>query len=658
MADRIQHRRDTKANWEQYNPVLLEGEIGLVMDDPNLYKVGDGTNAWNDLPFRGFDGTIVHELGDSENAVMSQKIMTDYITILKGNSILAVSNVPNPILTFDELKIIIGSGIYMVSFESGSYIQFLNKTIDFSDKTDDIYIAYVEVPLDFFTKRQIITGESYEIKYGKFQEYGDKNLPLNYIVVATCCYGYMYSVFLHPYLIRNILNNIENIEDTTNKLNDRLLSVSTITDSLFKVIGTKLYIHNQDVSKDKVWGSSDEGPVLEDIEYPNWWSKNELVQVTPGDILKIYNCLQVLETYGYVGYDSDGNPFDGKTGVVRIYAGNVKNGYNEYVIPDNCYYVGLTFQIDKENVEDSNIYYTINEDVLLTNSFIDKIKTIISDNKESISNASYYHKGASPKTFNKLPCIITAGQSNAEGRCPYEEIPVEIKNAMPIENCHYVKNSENDPFESLNITDMWAFDLIVYYNMAVTNKQEMYVIKWAVGGTSIDMEGATNMHWTADYEEVIRDGQTSLLRNLENEIRNHLASDGNKFDIRAILWHQGEGDGGESVTNRDEVASRYYDNLKNMIAYIRGIVGNETLPFITGTISKNSISYNQKIQDAQEKLAKEDPNFYLIDMSGATLRDTWHFDSESAIYFGEMAFNCLIDAGVVNAEHLSPIKPW
>ena len=75
--DRIQHRRDTRANWEQYNPVLMEGEIGLVMDDPNLYKVGDGTNAWNDLPFRGFDGTLVHELGISQTAAMSQQGVTN-----------------------------------------------------------------------------------------------------------------------------------------------------------------------------------------------------------------------------------------------------------------------------------------------------------------------------------------------------------------------------------------------------------------------------------------------------------------------------------------------------------------------------------------------------------------------------------------------------
>ena len=77
MADRIQQRRDTKARWEQFNPVLLEGEVGYVLDDVNRYKIGDGVHTWNQLPFRGFDGTIVHDTGNSENAVMSQKAVSD-----------------------------------------------------------------------------------------------------------------------------------------------------------------------------------------------------------------------------------------------------------------------------------------------------------------------------------------------------------------------------------------------------------------------------------------------------------------------------------------------------------------------------------------------------------------------------------------------------
>lgn len=123
MADRIQHRRDTKANWEQYNPVLLEGEIGVVMDDPNLYKVGDGTNAWNDLPFRGFDGTIVHKLGNSENAVMSQnglRLLLNEKYLYR--SVAVTSTIPNEVP--NDMK------VFYLASDPGIYSNFLNREGD------------------------------------------------------------------------------------------------------------------------------------------------------------------------------------------------------------------------------------------------------------------------------------------------------------------------------------------------------------------------------------------------------------------------------------------------------------------------------------------------------------------------------------------------
>ena len=72
----MKQRRDTRANWDAVNPVLYDGELGFVSDDPNLYKIGDGETTWNDLPFRGFDGTISQETGSNTKAVMSQNAVT------------------------------------------------------------------------------------------------------------------------------------------------------------------------------------------------------------------------------------------------------------------------------------------------------------------------------------------------------------------------------------------------------------------------------------------------------------------------------------------------------------------------------------------------------------------------------------------------------
>ena len=82
MADRIQLRRDTKANWESYNPILLEGEPGHVLDYPNLYKMGDGVHAWNDLPYRGYDGTVTQDIQNDENTVPSNAAVSKGLSLI------------------------------------------------------------------------------------------------------------------------------------------------------------------------------------------------------------------------------------------------------------------------------------------------------------------------------------------------------------------------------------------------------------------------------------------------------------------------------------------------------------------------------------------------------------------------------------------------
>lgn len=49
--DRVLQRRDTASNWAKFNPVLSEGEIGIVIDGGKGYKIGDGVTHWNDLEY-------------------------------------------------------------------------------------------------------------------------------------------------------------------------------------------------------------------------------------------------------------------------------------------------------------------------------------------------------------------------------------------------------------------------------------------------------------------------------------------------------------------------------------------------------------------------------------------------------------------------------
>lgn len=66
MAQIIQIRRDTAANWTAANPILAQGEPALEIDTKKE-KIGDGVTAWNSLPYKAngsgtssaYTGTVI-----------------------------------------------------------------------------------------------------------------------------------------------------------------------------------------------------------------------------------------------------------------------------------------------------------------------------------------------------------------------------------------------------------------------------------------------------------------------------------------------------------------------------------------------------------------------------------------------------------------------
>ena len=66
FSKRIQLRNDSASNWASANPVLLEGEVGIEIDSArNRIKIGDGTTAWNSLPY--FLDAREEEVGDYQD---------------------------------------------------------------------------------------------------------------------------------------------------------------------------------------------------------------------------------------------------------------------------------------------------------------------------------------------------------------------------------------------------------------------------------------------------------------------------------------------------------------------------------------------------------------------------------------------------------------
>lgn len=143
MADRVLQRRDTAANWAAANPILMEGELGIVIDGAKGYKIGDGVTRWNALEYPANPTSVVQELGDSEVAVMSQKAITDTFSyLLEGYSYKGIAKIiTKPDTSPKQFYLTSEYGIY-TNFNNISVSSFGILYYDDSWKFQDLNIMY------------------------------------------------------------------------------------------------------------------------------------------------------------------------------------------------------------------------------------------------------------------------------------------------------------------------------------------------------------------------------------------------------------------------------------------------------------------------------------------------------------------------------------
>ena len=82
MADLIQIRRDTAANWTSANTVLAQGELGAETDTSKI-KIGDGSTAWSSL---GYLIDVGGYLTATSTNTLTNKTVRDTVYALSGTA--------------------------------------------------------------------------------------------------------------------------------------------------------------------------------------------------------------------------------------------------------------------------------------------------------------------------------------------------------------------------------------------------------------------------------------------------------------------------------------------------------------------------------------------------------------------------------------------
>ena len=279
----------------------------------------------------------------------------------------------------------------------------------------------------------------------------------------------------------------------------------------------------------------------------------------------------------------------------------------------------------------------------------------------------------------KVPVFIYAGQSNADGREYTTNLPDYMldNGSLPSSPYTHLKwasicgNPSKSTFDTRTFQgtkgERYAFCDVTNYWIDQAISSDFYAIKCAYGGTAI-APGVTvdklpiwyaDAEWMATHnaykgEDITQTeyaNNNSLTKNLTEGVASlidgTLAAINDGYDVKAIMWHQGESDRNAS--------SSYYTNFKTMIEYMRQAIyaktGDEadlSLPFIFGTVCRRSSQYSAGVEQAQMQVAEEDANVYLIDMKNATLlSDNLHFDKQATEYLGKKMYNKLVELGLV-----------
>jgi hypothetical protein len=115
MAVRIQLRRDTAQNWSDYNPTLINGELGVDTTSRRV-KLGNGESAWNDLAYITFDELTMAKIpiANDNGKISSSFIPTTNVTFDSFNATtMYLNNVDNKIVG-DAHKVDIIAGSLMI----------------------------------------------------------------------------------------------------------------------------------------------------------------------------------------------------------------------------------------------------------------------------------------------------------------------------------------------------------------------------------------------------------------------------------------------------------------------------------------------------------------------------------------------------------------
>lgn len=140
MADIIQLRRDTAANWTSVDPTLADGEMGIETDTLKQ-KIGDGSTAWTGLSYLASGGggsslTQVVVAADANITAAANTILVIPHGIMTANRTINIDALASDT---DELHIFNHERTYSITFAGSHTIYTYGNEV--YDNTEALRVA-------------------------------------------------------------------------------------------------------------------------------------------------------------------------------------------------------------------------------------------------------------------------------------------------------------------------------------------------------------------------------------------------------------------------------------------------------------------------------------------------------------------------------------
>ncbi|MGD8780252.1 MAG: sialate O-acetylesterase [Ignavibacteria bacterium] len=287
--------------------------------------------------------------------------------------------------------------------------------------------------------------------------------------------------------------------------------------------------------------------------------------------------------------------------------------------------------------------------------------------KTTITILAFIFLASSSFTLSKdFKLYYLGGQSNMVGYGKVEELPAELNKTFEgVMIFHGNTEKDNTPatgkgiwdelkpghgrkFETDGVENHCSKNFGVEISFAdellkLEPENDIAIIKYAKGGTSIDKEAARKFgSWDPDYTDSTSINQYDhFLATVRNAISiKDIDNDGEDDNLipSGIIWMQGESDADVSK----EIALRYEENLKVLMNLIRAAFRDDNIPVVIGQISDSGQDEDGKVWDYFEIVTKAQNDYVKKDKYAAIVNSTenygyhdkYHYDSAGYIDFG------------------------